>query len=1399
MMKNKILLFATLVAISAVSIARADAVEVNSWSGLNTTENIEFTGNISATGEPQTININSQDTPQTIDGGYYSLTGASGYQIIIDNRSDLTIKNIGKVVDGTADSNTFSYTDSNGNTVYKTIETSISGFDKAPINHAAAVLPKLTVSDVVYANNNGRLLDVWLKNATDNATIKNVVLHGNKINSGLTIGNSIMTVSRGTVEIDNLIVDSNEAKGADQILNFCSVSSTTIKNSIFQNNKTNEYGTLQLSGGYVEIDNSQFLNNSMVWDGAAITVTSTMGNVTNSVFKNNSASYGSGGAIWYAQLASSPYFYKTEFEGNTALNDVGGAMFIGGTGHSTGSVYILESDFKENESQYGGALYTYFSNDVYIVDTDFTENKAKEGGAIYAERENLNIYANSKDVTFSGNTASNTTDTYNGGAAVYYDVRDVSGIAFNINAASDRKVIFDNTIAAYGTGVDVNMNINKSGFSYNDINGNTIAVSQDGEIQFNDRVGDEEGNIFNINLYGGTLSIGQNEEINAAVTNPDGYINNNSFYVKGDSILNTVNNLVGEFAPQVFEIDSGVTLDYQFDVDLANSKSDKLAITGNNGTLRLSSFNVISDADTTGLKIKYSDTNVGGAVKDGYSITTSEKTYDVTAENDNDGSYIVFSATDAGGGLPAAIANASNQYIITDNQDENVTAWEGNNQNNITSDIDINANNNSIYTENGLDGMVVKSGVNVVLRNVKELSGFNNALTNDGGNLTIVDSNITGNTGSADINNKGGSVTINAETKDVTVGSENTENALISDGGTVDVTGSNKVTFDGNVKGENRAQMNISTDTEFNGDVVLSDDSVIAVAAETTYNGDVNGSDGASVNIDADTTFNGNVTDTNINQSGGTVGVNALSGAKYSMSNGVLNLSDSGNFAPDTFELNAGTVNIANEASFMPKANVFSGGSLNAVNNTVGDLNFNNLTLNNRINLAVDIDLKNQVMDTISASTVKGNGMIKVNDFNVLSDTNQSRFSIYFADDKIKDRVSTDVKTIEGEIFKYNIAYDPKTGYFNIIGGGGNSEGYSPSVMASPIAAQLQGYLTQLNSYDEAFRNMDMYMLMPKNVRQALKYKNRVAISTSDSISYNADKTMNESTKGWVRTHTTFEKVPLKNGPKVGNIAYGTFFGSESEMYDLGHGWEGTWGLYAGYNGSHQSYKGISMYQNGGTLGVIGMAYKGNFFQGLTINSGANGGEASTNYGNEDFAMLMAGVASKTGYNIEFKEGKLIVQPNLLLSYSFVNTFDYTNAAGVKISSDPLHALQIEPNIKFIANLKNGWQPYASVGMNWSVMDKTHYKANNVSLPNLSVKPYVKYGVGIRKSWGERFTGFFQTYITNGGRNGVGLQLGFRWAFGNKKSDTKVLNKPEQVAVRKVIKSHTPAGIVSVK
>lgn len=305
--------------------------------------------------------------------------------------------------------------------------------------------------------------------------------------------------------------------------------------------------------------------------------------------------------------------------------------------------------------------------------------------------------------------------------------------------------------------------------------------------------------------------------------------------------------------------------------------------------------------------------------------------------------------------------------------------------------------------------------------------------------------------------------------------------------------------------------------------------------------------------------------------------------------------------------------------------------------------------------------------------------------------------------------------------------------------------------------------MTQLNSYDDAFANMDMLMLLPRQQREAMRHKNKFA-STSELI-FTPTLLPEEDKGGWFRPFTTFEKVNLSHGPRVSNTAYGSLMGVDSEIKELSHGFDGVFTLYAGYNGSQQSYRGININQNGGLLGGTAVLYKGNFFSGLTANAGANVADASTFFGRDTFTMLTAGIASKTGYNWELFNSKLIVQPNLQLSYTFVNTFDYTSKSGVKMKADPLNAIQIAPGLKLIGNLNNGWQPYVGITFVGNIMDNTKFMANDVSLPDLSVKPFMQYTVGVQKRWGERFTGYAQTLLRSGGREGVGFNIGFRFSI----------------------------------
>ena len=503
-------------------------------------------------------------------------------------------------------------------------------------------------------------------------------------------------------------------------------------------------------------------------------------------------------------------------------------------------------------------------------------------------------------------------------------------------------------------------------------------------------------------------------------------------------------------------------------------------------------------------------------------------------------------------------------------------------------------------------------------------------------------------------------------------------------------------------------------------------------------------------------------------------------------------------------------------------------GTLSMVNNQVGVASLNNVTLSGNTNFVADVDLANEQMDRITANTYGTHqGNLNVVGMNLLSDATKDVTEIYFAQQGLKDNVvngmpanggynlpSSAQTTFYTPIYKYNAIYDNRDdgGYFMFTKGdkiltpngnggttvtpsGNPSDAYNPAVLAPSVVSQAGANATMNQTFNYAFQNSDNFMSIPYLDRVAIKTSNRYALSPTGEATdvgtfsplFNAQ---NETSSAWVKPYASFENIPLKNGPKVSNITYGTLVGFDTPIKSLRHGWDRTWTGYIGYNGATQRFSGVDSTQNGGLVGGTLTLYKGNFFNATTVSTGAIVGDNRTMYGTDNYTMLMAGVGNKTGYNFEFKEGKLIVQPSMLLSYTFVNTFDYTNAAGVRIKNDPLHAIQIAPGVKFIANTKNGWQPYIGVNMIWNLLDKSKVSANDVRLPEMSIKPYVQYGVGVQKRFKDRYMAFGQAMIQNGGRNGISLTAGFRWAIGK---EGKPLEKVQGVN-KKTISSSSGVG-----
>ena len=477
--------------------------------------------------------------------------------------------------------------------------------------------------------------------------------------------------------------------------------------------------------------------------------------------------------------------------------------------------------------------------------------------------------------------------------------------------------------------------------------------------------------------------------------------------------------------------------------------------------------------------------------------------------------------------------------------------------------------------------------------------------------------------------------------------------------------------------------------------------------------------------------------------------------------------------------------------------------TINTINNVVHNYNFSKLTLTADTNMVVDVDLANQRMDRFTASEYGSHsGNLNVTGMNLLSDAVSDKTEILFAEQGLKDNVTNGITsqlpddkyqtTLFTPIYKYNVSYDNRedAGYFvftrpttgGSTGGAPSVDTFNPAVLGSSTSATVGATATMNQAFNYAFQNSADYMNIPYLERISMRDRNKYALSiTGDATDMGRFSPLyrpsDEEASVWVKPYATFETVGLKNGPKVHNNTYGTLIGFDTEMQSIKRGWDRVFTGYIGYNGASQRYSGIDSTQNGGLLGGTMTLYKGNFFNATTVSVGASVANNQTMYGNEDFVMLLSGIGNKTGYNFEFKEGKLILQPSMLMSYTFVNTFDYTNAAGVRIDNKPLHALQLAPGVKVIGNLKGGWQPYLSVSMIWNLIGESHATANGVKLPEMSIKPYVQYGVGVQKRIKDHFTAYGQAMVQNGGRNGVSLTAGFRWALGHDNCKYKVEDK----------------------
>ncbi len=1225
--------------------------------------------------------------------------------------------------------------------------------------------------------------------------------------------------NKGTITVDDSLFANNKAGKGEQVWQeeghggaVYNAANAVITNSTFRGNHAKYGGAIynesigNMTVGGEFIDNTAQTGGAIENDGGKLTVNS------GSLFENNTVSRFDGGAILNENgtlnIEDNVTFRNNDSLSNEDYNGKrGGAIFSEGEGKSNIQIGN-EVIFEGNKSEEGGGIDLYLHNTLTIGDdASFKNNKAGHcGGAISAytypleeekaseitignnalfegnqagfddekyspengvvfggaismiegaqNKDNYTTFTIGKNAIFRNNKAGKDSSQYGYGGAIYNTAKFTIGenALFEKNTATySGGAIYNNSEITIGANTEFKGNNASSmgGAIYNDQYG-SLAIGENSVFDSNSAAS-MGGALFNYGTMKNPIEkasfLNNSSEYGGAVYAYTGSMEINNSLFRG----NEAKNSGGALANQVtVKIESTL-----FENNISDSKGGAVYNVSNGTNPDLT----VNNSLFTGNK-----SMVGGAIassdKAGHTITT--KITQSTFQNN----YAAEKKTrdvEPMGGQGGAIwtgASESNTLTVEGSVFENNTAeaeggaiWSGNTTTVANSLFKGNKTTGTQFTAEHPDYKNDREGGGAIFvgssskMEIKSSDFVNNLSETIGGAiatrsnaakeaspLTVSNSTFSGN--SAVYN--GGAIASYTTTNLTDTSFVN--NKAGGRGGAIWANG------DVTIKAEQGDVVFIGNSAEDGGDIYMdnlsSSGSVGTLNLNAAEDKNITIADGISGSKQYNVTLDGE----------GKVTFNSeIKNANMQVTKGTLHLAEGSSLGEGT------TVNVTNA-------------TLDSQDGRINDYG-EKVKIGSGSKIKFDISSAAKTTDKFSMADGVSGGEVKVEDFNFLPDTLLSSGNI--TADEIKDSLGLGEVVLELPDKEFTTLTPLR--YVNVKSGesglsytptGNTYNDFNPAVMAAPVAAQLGGYLTQLESYDEAFRNMDMYMIMPKSMRQAMKFKNKYASSDSDwNVIYDKSANQYDNTALWARPYASFENVRLKRGPKVSNVAWGTYLGGDSQLYDLGNGWEGMWSLYAGYNGSHQAYNGISIYQNGGTLGLTGTLYKNNFFTGLTANAGANSAEASTSYGDDSFSLFRTGVASKTGYNLEFADGKFIIQPSWLMSYSFVNTEDYITSSGLKINSNPLNVMHIEPGLKFIGNTNNGWQPYTGLSIVWNLFDKTDFMASDATLPELSVKPFFKYGVGLRKLYGERFVGYGQTYLTSGGRNGVGFQFGGRWTI----------------------------------
>ncbi len=984
-------------------------------------------------------------------------------------------------------------------------------------------------------------------------------------------------------------------------------------------------------------------------------------------------------------------------------------------------IEISNSTFTNNNAEgvfsYGGAIGN-LGTISKISNSTFTGNKASNGygeygsygsygGAIY--NDSTGFIDEISDCTFDGNS-STTNDggaIYNAGLMVFVDEEDhdfyggISGSTFTGNKASESGG------AIYNSGVIYE--ISRSGFD-----GNSAAS---GGAIYN-VTGDEAGGVIGSIEY---------------TTFKD-----NTATGDGGAIYNEEGAAIGDIGVTPFE---------------SNTATGNGGAIYNAGTIGYDSYTLYITSGSVGESGTKEESESGGGPILYGDFASNAAAYGGAIYNADSG----------------IIGTEDSQGILNVNFVENQASESGGAIYNAGVIAEISSDDERTFEVNkalGGDGGAIYNAEDASIGNVNGMIFDGNSAAGDGGAIYNA-----GTIGSA-------SYELDDTTYNVSGGISSTDfvgNVAAGDGGAIYNTGTlgtlTNVAFEGNSSGGKGGAIYTTTDLTFVADGSDDDD-------DSGNEVDVHFSDNAAAE-GGDAIY--------MDSADGTITFELVNGGTVALEDGIdgedgYSVAISGDSLDTTFYL-LGDLNNAN----------FSIGNttLNTSNDEVHEYAVSSFTLTDDVNFVGDIDLENEKMDRFTAESYGDiDGTLTVTGLNAVSDATADRIVVYFAEDALMKNVTSPLSEAIAPIFEYKVnyvyldedgtVYDENEETYAASGSEllGSSDtggyfvlektGYNPAVLATSIAA-MGAYNAMGLMYESNFEHSDYFMKLSAEDRLALSEQQKKAKrapkenDTTRPEYYNRHELTERG--AWMRAFASNESVDYGGGWESRDKYWGAMVGFDSNMRVSKNGWANVTTGYAGTLGIRQEYSGGRIKQHGGFVGVTESFYKKNFYTAWTIAAGTTKAHEHTTYGKDTNRINDYGIAARFGWNINLGDGKFSLLPTFTASYSTVRPEDFTNAAGTDIHGSGFRALQLNPNVKFIMNMKDGWQPYLTVGEVWTVGESSHIYADQFKLDEFDLDPYTEYGIGVQKRWANRSDAYLQLLGHSHGRDGFLVNAGVRWSF----------------------------------